>query len=414
MDGNSYNTQQEVFELLKTMCPEAFTEGKIDVKKLRRSLGEEVSEEVERYGLNWAGKSICFRHIQESTTATLIPCKTDGVDFDTTENLFIEGDNLQILKVLQKSYYNKIKLIYIDPPYNTGNDSFIYTDRFAESKEDYLQRIGDKDAEGNLIKDGFWRKNSKDSGHFHSNWLSMMYPRLFLARNLLRDDGLIFVSIDDNEIHNLRMIMNEIFGEENCLDRGCLVWINKGSTKGFRKIVKNHEYILAYGRNAEIVKSCFGKNFPNKLNDLEHYCFNRPNPGNPICEIKFKAGCKIKGVKDAVFENVVGDEVKLEIVTEKMTFKNSELVDDVILKGAFPYRFQIEEFFRNQDDGKPTFDKQGQEWVEIYFNSKGMPRYRKSRANLIISSVIDEEDIPNYGADDIKTIFHSHPTANQI
>ena len=254
MGGNSYNPQQEILNLLRTECPEVFTEGKIDVKKLRRSLGEELSEERERYGLNWAGKSDCFRHIQETTTATLIPCKEESVDFDNTENLFIEGDNLQVLKVLQKSYYNKIKMIYIDPPYNTGNDSFIYPDRFAESKEDYLQRIGDKDAEGNLIKDGFWRKNSKDTGHFHSNWLSMMYPRLFLARNLLRDDGVIFVSINDNETHNLKMIMNEIFGEENFVVK--LVWENKegggGSDSKFFRV--KHEYILCYARNIEALE----------------------------------------------------------------------------------------------------------------------------------------------------------------
>jgi adenine specific DNA methylase Mod len=152
---------------------------------------------------NWAGKSDAFRVLQQPTTATLKPSPEESINFDTTENLFIEGENLEVLKAMQKAYYGKVKCIIIDPPYNTGSDSFIYPDRFSEKKEDYLKRIGDKDEEGYLMKEGMFRKNSKDSGHFHSNWLSMMYPRLFLAKNLLRDDGVIFVHIDDNEVHNL-------------------------------------------------------------------------------------------------------------------------------------------------------------------------------------------------------------------
>jgi len=165
--------------------------------------------------LNWAGKSDAFRILQSPTTATLIPAREESVNFDTTENVFIEGENLEVLKVLQKSYFGKIKMIYIDPPYNTGNDTFIYPDKFSETKEKYLSRIGDKDEAGYLTREGLFRKNSKDSGHYHSNRLSMIYPGLFLARNLLLDDGVIFVSIDDNEVHNLRLLMNEVFGEEN-------------------------------------------------------------------------------------------------------------------------------------------------------------------------------------------------------
>ncbi|OHB77659.1 MAG: hypothetical protein A2Z25_04720 [Planctomycetes bacterium RBG_16_55_9] len=250
MSGRSFNPQQELLELLKLKCPEVFAEGKIDAGKLKQTLGEEIETNNERYGLTWAGKSECFRHIQETTTSTLKPCRSESVDFDTTENIFIEGDNLEVLKILQKTYQNKIKMIYIDPPYNTGNDSFIYPDRFKEEKEDYEQRAGIKDAEGLLTKDGFWRKNSKDAGHFHSNWLSMMYPRLFLAKNLLREDGVIFVSIDDNEVHNLRMIMNEIFGEENFIEQ--IVLKNKAGAgakpKGFITV---HEYVICYAKNAE-------------------------------------------------------------------------------------------------------------------------------------------------------------------
>lgn len=213
MNGKSLDIQQDQLEKLKQIFPEAVTEGKIDWEKLQAALGKENIEfKNERYVLNWAGKTDAFKILQQPTTATLKPIKEESVNFDTTENIFIEGENLEVLKVLQKAYYGKVKVICIDPPYNTGNDSFIYPDSFKESKEDYQKRIGDVDEEGYLMKEGMFRRNSKDSGHYHSNWLSMMYPRLFLAKNLLRDDGVIFVHIDDNEVHNLRLIMNEIFG----------------------------------------------------------------------------------------------------------------------------------------------------------------------------------------------------------
>lgn len=200
-----------------------------------------------RYVLNWAGKSDAFRALQTPSTATLVPCKKESVNFDDTENLFIEGENLEVLKVLQKAYYGKIKMIYIDPPYNTGNDHFIYPDRFSESKEEYLGRIGDKDEAGFMTREGLFRKNSKDSGHYHSNWLSMMYPRLFLARNLLKDDGVIFVSIDDNEAHNLRLLMNEVFGEENYV--AVFPWRKRTAKSDVPfGISQDYEWILAYSR----------------------------------------------------------------------------------------------------------------------------------------------------------------------
>src|SRR3972149_5608365 len=247
MDGKSFNITEEKLNKLKEIIPEAFTEGKIDWEKLKAALGEDVEFKNERYVLNWAGKSDAFRVLQSPTTATLVPCEEESVNFDTTENIFIEGENLEVLKVLQKSYFGKIKMIYIDPPYNTGNDSFIYPDKFSETKEEYLNRIGDKDEEGYMTKEGMFRKNSKENGQYHSNWLNMMYPRLYLARNLLRDDGVIFVSIDDNEVSNLRKVCDEIFGEENFV--GIISWKNKygagAKTKGFIEV---HEYVFCYSK----------------------------------------------------------------------------------------------------------------------------------------------------------------------
>jgi adenine-specific DNA-methyltransferase len=248
MDGESIDIKHAKLQKLKELFPELFAENQLDWEKLKAAFGDDINFANERYVLNWAGKSDAFRVLQQPTTATLKPAPEESVNFDTTENLFIEGENLEVLKALQKAYYGKVKCIEIDPPYNTGSDSFIYPDRFSEKKEDYLKRIGDKDEEGYLLKEGLFRKNSKDSGHFHSNWLSMMYPRLFLAKNLLRDDGVIFVHIDDNEVHNLRMMMNEIFGEENFVCQ--FIWKSR-QNKDNRNITGasiDHEYILCYGR----------------------------------------------------------------------------------------------------------------------------------------------------------------------
>src|SRR3989304_6254709 len=247
MNGESLDIKQARLQRLKELFPEVFTENQVDWEKLRAAFGEDINFANERYVLNWAGKGDAFKILQQPTTATLKPVPEESVNFDTTENLFIEGENLKVLKVLQKAYYGKVKCIIIDPPYNTGSDSFIYPDKFSEKKEDYLKRIGDKDEEGYLMKEGLFRKNSKDSGHFHSNWLSMMYPRLFLAKNLLRDDGVIFVHIDDNEVHNLRMVMNEIFGEENLLAQ--FVWRTDGNFDNQAKVKNCHEYIISYCKN---------------------------------------------------------------------------------------------------------------------------------------------------------------------
>lgn len=253
MDGKSLNITEEKINQLKEILPEAFTENKIDWEKLKAALGDDIEFKNERYVLNWAGKSDAFRALQTPSTDTLVPCKEESINFDSTGNIFIEGENLEVLKVLQKSYFGKIKMIYIDPPYNTGNDHFIYPDRFSESKDEYLNRIGDKDETGLMTREGLFRKNSKDSGHYHSNWLSMMYPRLFLARNLLRDDGVIFVSIDDNEVHNLRLLMNEVFGEENF--RNAIV-IKRGAKsvqmqfETVDKLGSGYETVLMYTKNA--------------------------------------------------------------------------------------------------------------------------------------------------------------------
>lgn len=241
----SADINQHRLKQLKQLIPEAFAEGKIDFDKLRAALGNIVDDRPDRYTFTWAGKQNAIRLLQMPTTATLIPDLEESVNFDNTKNIFIEGENLEALKLLYKAYFGRVKLIYIDPPYNTGND-FIYPDDYRDSLKPYLQLTGQVDSNGNLLS-----SNPDTSGRYHSDWLSMMYSRLFLARQLLSDDGAIFVSIDDNEVQNLRQLLNEIFGEENFITT--IIWQKvyapKNSAKHFSE---DHEYILCYAKNAVI------------------------------------------------------------------------------------------------------------------------------------------------------------------
>ena len=203
--------QQQRLAALQGLFPEAFSERKIDLQKLQAALGEDVETRPERYSFTWAGKRDATLLLQAPSRATLVPAPDESVNFEETANIFIEGENLEVLKLLYKSYFGRVKMIYIDPPYNTGND-FIYRDNYTDPLDTYLKLTGQKDGNGNLLT-----SNPETSGRYHSSWLSMMYPRLFLARQLLREDGIIFVSIDDHEVHNLRMLMNQVLGEENCV-----------------------------------------------------------------------------------------------------------------------------------------------------------------------------------------------------
>jgi adenine-specific DNA-methyltransferase len=254
---------------LRELFPEVITEGgKVDFERLKLTLGETVDTGKERYGMNWPGKAECFKTIQQPSVATLLPVRSESVEFDTTENLIIEGDNLEVLKLLQKSYLGKVKLIYIDPPYNTGND-FIYPDNYTESLDTYLRYTGQVDSEGRK-----YSTNTEADGRFHTKWLNMMYPRLYLARNLLRDDGVIFISIDDHEVHNLRCLMNELFGEENFVAE--IIWKKMDSPSRNaedRAITEYHEYVIAYARNKEVM----GISKENRASILDAYPLRLPD-----------------------------------------------------------------------------------------------------------------------------------------
>ncbi len=232
----------EQIERLRALFPDTFSEGRVDWDRLRTTLGEIVDERPERYSFTWAGKRDAIRALQIPSRATLIPCPEESVSWDNTQHVFIEGENLEVLKLLYKAYFGRVKMIYIDPPYNTGND-FVYPDNYADPLDTYLRMTGQRDSEGNLLT-----SNPQTSGRYHSAWLSMMYPRLFVARQLLRDDGVIFVSIDDNEVHNLRMLMNEVFGEENFV--ASIIWRKKVVRgRGAEHVLPQTEYVLVYARS---------------------------------------------------------------------------------------------------------------------------------------------------------------------
>lgn len=244
LDLRSRELAEEKKQELLRLFPEIRTQdGKIDFDRLKLALGETVDVGKERYGMNWPGKADCFKAIQTPSLGTLRPCPGESVNFDSAENLIIEGDNLEVLKLLQKSYLGKVKMIYIDPPYNTGNE-FIYPDNFSESLQTYLQYTGQVDAEGRKFG-----TNTDAEGRFHSKWLSMMYPRLYLARNLLTVDGVMFISIDDHEMQNLRTLMNEVFGEESFV--ACCVWQKRYSRENRGAIGDAHEYLMVYAANPD-------------------------------------------------------------------------------------------------------------------------------------------------------------------
>ena len=230
---------------LLRLFPEIRTEdGKVDFDKLKLVLGETVDVGRERYGMNWPGKADCFKTIQQPSLGTLLPRRDESVNFDTTENLIIEGDNLEVLKLLQKSYLGKVKMIYIDPPYNTGNE-FIYPDNYSESLHTYLEYTGQVDSEGRKFS-----TNSETDGRFHSKWLNMMYPRLYLARNLLSEDGTLFISIDDHEYPNLKMLCDQVFGEENFVAN--IIWQKVFSPKNTAQYFSDdHEYVLLYAKSKD-------------------------------------------------------------------------------------------------------------------------------------------------------------------
>ena len=281
---------------------------------------------------------------------------------------------MEALTALSYTHEGKIDVIYIDPPYNTGNKDFVYNDLFVDMED----------------------------GYRHSKWLSFMNKRLKIAKKLLSPNGVIFISVDDNELAQLRLLLDELFRGKS-LDRGTLIWENRGSTKGFSKIVKNHEYILAFSNNPDAVKSLYNKNFPANGDLIEERLQIKRSPKNPLCQIKFPKGLPIRDIEDVRFEGHVGNGTnRIDIISGDMLFQGGKLQNDVVLEASFPYRNQTEKYFKALETGELVFDTKGQQWLEVFFSKTGVPHYSKERGFTILSSLLD--DVPNSGFSDLKAL----------
>ncbi|CAH1558194.1 Type III restriction-modification system methylation subunit [Vibrio jasicida] len=371
-EAKSLDITNQNIEQLKQLFPDVFSEGKIDFEALRAVLGEEVDDSEERYNFTWNGKTKARQIAQTPSTGTLRPCKDESVNWDTTENLFIEGDNLEVLKLLQKSYHKKVKMIYIDPPYNTGKD-FVYKDNFHDNIKNYLEVSGQVDASGNKIS-----TNSETSGRYHSDWLNMMYPRLKLARNLLKDDGVIFISLDENEIMNLTALCNEIFGEDNFIER--FIW--KSGRTSSSIYTREHEYILAYAKNIELLPHISYKGEDSLISDR---AIKKVGVKNPASEIVFPSGIRFEG-EDKIFPNTFGDKEVVEVSSGTFECKDGKLAHTVTLKAGWTMKSQIENWLK----GSETVDSKGQKVIEFFFKPNGVLQYVKQRGTEHPKTIITD------------------------
>ena len=373
MEGESRDEVSANVEELKKVFPSVVKEGKVDLDALRTLLGEDAAPDAGCYRMTWNGKEAARQFALKRSHGTLLPDCGSSRDWEMTQNVYIEGDNLEVLKLLQGGYYNSVKMIYIDPPYNTGKD-FVYHDNFHDSIENYKKLTGQVDADGKKLK-----TNVETSGRYHTDWLNMMLPRLMLARNLLRDDGVIFISIDDNEVANLRKLCDEVFGEENMVNGRCFVsHIPNGTNKGF--IARAHEYVLAYAKDITKLNP-FYRLERNKEVVSEERCTNTPTEQNPESEIEFQKGMRFEG-GNATFSGKIGGEEPITIVGT-MEFENGKLKNNVVLKSSWRNRAQIVNYIKNGI----AYDENGQEVFEVYFTKEGKPKYKKRLTRFSPKSV---------------------------
>ncbi|NFN80721.1 site-specific DNA-methyltransferase [Clostridium botulinum] len=377
MNGKTLDIVADNIAKLKEIFPEVFNEDKVDFEKLENVLGEYKDNGTERYNFSWPGKSKAIRIAQTPSTGTLRPCKEESKNWDETGNLYIKGDNLEVLKILQKSYYGKVKMIYIDPPYNTGND-FVYKDDFKDNVENYLAITGQKDEEGNKTT-----TNTESNGRYHTNWLNMMYPRLKLARNLLKDDGVIFISIDDKEVTNLKKICDEIFGEDNYIE--CLKWKKKKQPSFLAKhTAKVMEYILVYAKNGNNLEKLSIEN----LSDATKKVVNISN--NEVIR-KFKKGVRVK-----IGENGVLAAGRYKIKTMEVEY----LQDVVFKKGVTINEVEVIARFSVSQE---KIDEFIEDKLLFITGNNGLRRYvseeeknkRKSITDLLLNEYGDNQDSDN-------------------
>lgn len=403
VDGAQLN-----LDALYQIAPSCFTEAKdpktgkikrvVNFDVLRQLLGDDTVEDAtEAYEFNWVGKQEARAEVLRPINKTLRPVKEDSVDWDNTQNLYIEGDNLEVLKLLQKSYLGKVKMIYIDPPYNTGND-FVYHDDSSRSQEEEDLAAGNIDELGNR-----YRKNTDSNGRFHSEWCSMVYARLMVARNLLAEDGVIFISIDNNEIDNMKKICDEVFGVYNFLS--CFSWVNSlkeeidddtkfaGSNLGTLK--KAHEYVLAYGKEKY--------KFPLDLPSSKYIEKLITKGGNKSVDLHVPKGLKCsEKLTKTIKGHVGGTDDYYDIITpEGMILIDGVLQNDIVINGPLGNAQMLTRFF----NGEEIIDNKGQKLLEVYIAPNGMLQTKKLRAGDTPSTVIVGKGTTKNGTLLLKNLF---------
>jgi len=395
MKMHSPNLTQENIARIRELFPGCVTEAQgedgkprlaVDFDQLRQELSESIVEgPQERYHLNWPGKREALLTANAPIAKTLRPCREESVDFDTTKNLFIEGDNLEALKLLQETYLGKVKMIYIDPPYNTGND-FIYEDDFAENAKEFLRRSNQTDEEGNRLI-----TNTEANGQFHSDWLSMMYPRLKLARNLMRDDGVVFISIDNNEVENLKKLCSEIFGEDNFIS--VLIW--KSGRTAASHFTNEHEYILCYAKS-KLSLPLFEYGGDKSISDR---AIKRPTTKNPVSPIRFPAGIDFESI-DKIFPSELGEREPVKIIDGVFEAKNGKLANDVTIEAAWTMKDMIIGWL----NGNEIYDQKGQKVTRFFFKSNGVLQYEKTKGTIHPKSIIDGYTTKQGGGDIVELL----------
>lgn len=398
LDGVAQN-----IELIGQLFPNAITEVKrgeklekaIDFDILRQELSDSIVEgREERYQFTWPDKKKAILAANAPINAALRPIVTDSVAKDGTpggfdsENLYIEGDNLEVLKLLRETYLGKVKMIYIDPPYNTGND-FVYEDDFSAKAADYLENSGQFDEYGQRMV-----TNLNTNGRFHTDWLNMIYPRLKVARDLLADDGVIFISIDDNEQENLKKICDEIFGESNFVAQ--LIWnLGTGTTAGH--FCRSHEYILCYAKNKLVLENFKNYNEGEKIVDR---ALKKISYKNPAVKITFPKGFQYEGT-DAIFTGELGTSEKETIVSPEMRFIDGKLAEPTTIVAGFAMKNQIEAYI----SGKEVYDTKGQKVTRFFFNNNGILFYEKEKTVINPKTVISDIASTKVGSSEIINIF---------
>jgi adenine-specific DNA-methyltransferase len=379
---SSFNITEDILNQLKQIIPEAFKDGFVDIGALNDALSDYSGDEIldideNLFGLYWPGKRKAKRAAAIPPAETLVPVPGDGINEETTRNIYIEGDNLEVLKIIDKAYKGRIKMIYIDPPYNTGED-FIYNDDFSESTESYQRLTGQVDE--NSVK---MITNKQSDGRFHSKWCSMMYPRLRLARDLLSDDGVIFISIDDNEIMQLLKICDEIFGEENFLVNN--IWIS-GRTSSAH-FTHSHEYVLGYAKNISSLPLFL---YQGDTEIISERTIKKPGQKNPASIISFPSGIDFE-CEDKIFPENFGDNEPIEVVDGTFECQGRKLKFPVSLKAGWAMRDMIISWL----EGETVIDQKGQKIKRFFFKKNGVLQYEKERGTIHPNSIIKDISTKN-------------------